>query len=146
MNDQKDCKPASEIFRHLRSHWFDHKTHRLIPNTHGGISFLLRPSAQGKYDFWIYMCPNDIVFSARQAVKSLREAVARETVPFGTIELTDEPILDLLTRFIVDERMVLPSEASKQMLAITIINGWAKKKMEQAQQKAVGAKKEYEEN
>lgn len=134
----------SEIFRHIRPHWYDYRTHRLVPQSKGGISFLLRPSAERTYDFWAYICPEDTEFSAKQAVKTLRDNAAKGTVPFGSVILTEEPIVDILTRFIINEEMALPSEASKQLLSITIINSYANKKLQQAEEKAKGSRKQYE--
>jgi len=133
----------SEIFRHVRPHWYDYKSHRLIPQVRGGISFLLRPSAERTYDFWIYICPEDIEFSSKQAVKSLRDSAARGTVPFGHVVLTDEPIVDVLTRFVINEEMALPSDASKQLLSITTINDYASKKLKQSEQRARESKNAY---
>lgn len=137
---------SSEIFRHLRPHWFDYKSHRLIPHSQGGVSFLLRPQSPGTYDFWIYICPENATFSSRQAVKTLRDSADRGIVPFGTIQISDEPITDTLTRFVINEQMALPSEASHQLLKITIINSYANKKLQEAEEKAKGAISAYEDS
>lgn len=59
-------------------------------------------------------------FSSRQAVKSLRDIVANDVAPFGFIRLEDEPIVQALIRFIVQERGVFPTETGKLMLDIVI--------------------------
>jgi len=143
---QQRSTTQSEIFRHIRPHWFDKRRHSLVPHSQGGISFLLKPVAEGVYDFWIYICPKDIEFSSRQAVKSLREIAARGVVPFGTVTPGDDPLVDSLTRFVINERMKLPSEASQQLLMITITNGYANKKLIEAKEKMKSYKSHYENN
>ena len=134
----------AEIFRHLRPHWYDKRTHQLVPQPFGGISFLLKPTAEKQYDFWVYICPDDTAFSARQAVKSLRERATTGVVPFGTLQLNEDPLVDQLTRYVINEQMVLPSEASKQLLSITIINAYAQRKKEAAEASAKASAKVYE--
>lgn len=141
-----EIKTKSEIFRHIRPHWYDRKSHQLVPYSRGGISFLLHPKEQGVYDFWVYICPEDIEFSSRQAVKTLRERASSGIVPFGTVHLTDEPLVDVITRYVISEQMNLPSEASKQLLSIVIINAYAKKKLQEQQEKATKARAQYEED
>jgi len=134
----------SEIFRHVRPQWYDRRAHRLAVHSRGGISFLLRPQSERTYDFWVYICPEEVEFSAKQAVKALRDTVGRGTVPFGTVVLNEEPIIDVLTRYVVNENMALPSSASKQLLSITIINGYANKKLLEAKELAGTSRKAYE--
>lgn len=134
----------SEIFRHIRPHWFDRRRHDLVPHSKGGISFLLKPIAEGVYNFWVYICPQDVEFSSRQAVKSLRETVEKGIVPFGTITPAGEPLVESLTRFVINERMKLPSEASKQLLMITITNGYVSKKLQEEKEKLKSSKSHYE--
>lgn len=116
----------TEIFRHLRSHWFNSKTCVVEPLRNGGISFLLHLRAAEAYDFWIYICPEDTQFSSRQAVKSLREIVSRGTIPWGTINLVDGLLLDQLTKFIINEQChVLASDVGHLALKIVIKNSYA---------------------
>ncbi len=147
MNDLQQRAPQqSEIFRHIRPHWFDKRRHSLVPHSQGGISFLLKPVSEGVYDFWVYICPHDIEFSSRQAVKSLREITERGVVPFGTITPGGEPLVESLTRFVINERMKLPSEAGQQLLMITIANGYANKKLVEEKEKTKSSKSHYEEH
>ena len=143
MNDPS--QPLSEIFRHIRPLWYDHKRHTLTPHERGGVSFLLKPLREGVYNFWICICPEDVEFSSRQAVKTLRDTAERGVVPFGTITPSGEPLVDVLTRYVINERMELPSEASKQLLTITILNGYANKKLNEAQQRRQSSRVKYEE-
>jgi len=114
-------KPTNIIFRHVRPQWFDRETVRLVPKKNGGISFAAVCADEDHgYDFWIYQCPLDVPFSSRQAVKSLRDIVANDVAPFGFIRLEDEPIVQALIRFIVQERGVFPTETGKLMLDIVI--------------------------
>lgn len=133
----------SEIFRHLRSHWYDRKSHTIKPLTHGGVSFLLQPTAEKTYDFWIYICPEDASFSARQAVKTLREIAERKTVPWGTVVMNEEPIIEQLTKSIIYEQHVLPSEVGHQVLKIVMVNSYAAWKQLNAQNKYSESSKHY---
>ena len=86
---------------------------------------MLIPIAEKTYDFWVYVCPRDITFSSKQAVKSLWEAYERGTVPWGTINMSTEPLLDQLIRFMINEQTSLPSEVGQQVLEIVITNSTA---------------------
>jgi hypothetical protein len=132
-----------EIFRHLRPHWYNRTSHTIEPLTHGGVSFLLKPTAERTYDFWIYICPEDASFSARQAVKSLRDVQARGVVPWGTLTLADDPIIEQLSKFIITEQHVLPSEVGHQVLKIVMVNGYADWKFSDARNKYVETRKHY---
>jgi|SRR5579859_537495 len=133
----------AEIFRHLRPSWYDRKSHTVKPLTNGGISFLLKPTAERTYNFWIYICPEDASFSAKQAVKTLREIAARQTVPWGTLTTSDEPIIEQLTKFIIYEQHVLPSEVGHQVLKIVMVNSYATHKLLNAQGKSAESRKHY---
>lgn len=134
----------TEIFRHLRSTWFDRRNSTLIPNPMGGVSFLLHPRAEKTYDFWVYICPETATFSAKQSVKTLRERHAAGIVPFGTISLTDEPLIEQLIRFVLNEEMALPSELGKQILEILICNISARSTFEKVKLAASSAVELYE--
>lgn len=86
----------TEFFRHLRPHWFNRERMQIEPLTNGGISFLLFPVAEKTYDYWVYICPEDAMFSAKAAVKKLRQVKKTGTAPWGTIILTNKPIIDIL--------------------------------------------------
>ena len=133
----------SEIFRHLRPKWYDRKTHQIIPQKFGGISFMLRPVAEKTYEFWIYMCPQSAMFSTKQAVKTLRDRCADGVVPFGHIVLDETPLMDQLTRFLIKEQMTLPSESAQYALEIVITNAYAEKKLLQHQQLSSNSTKVY---
>lgn len=133
-----------EIFRHLRSHWYDTKSGTLVPGNMGGVSFLLKPTAERTYVFWVYICPNSAIFSAKQATKTLRERATNEVVPFGEIKITDEPLLEQLIRFVLNEKMSLPSELGKQILDILIVNISARSKFEKAKLEASNSVFTYE--
>ena len=134
----------TEIFRHLRPHWYDRRKHQLVPQPMGGFSFILVPRAEQTYDFWIYICPEDAPFSSKQAVMTLRERVSNGIVPFGTIELNDAPLIQQLTKYLITEMMALPSEASKQALTINLINSFAERKLRLREQ-ASNATRHYSE-
>lgn len=134
----------TEIFRHLRSNWFDRRTSTLIPNPMGGVSFLLRPKAEKTYDFWVYICPDTASFSAKQSVKTLRERAASGVVPFGTISLTEEPLIEQLIRFVLSESGALPSELGKQVLEILICNISARTTFEKVKLAASSSVQHYE--
>lgn len=133
----------TEIFRHLRPKWYDRKTHSIIPQKFGGISFLLKPVSEKTYDFWIYMCPQSAMFSTKQAVKTLRDKASEGIVPFGQIKLDDSPLMDQLAKFLIQEQMALPSDAAKYALEIIITNSYAEKKHAQKEQNSANAAKEY---
>jgi len=134
----------TEIFRHLRPHWYDRRKHQLVPQPMGGLSFMLVPSAAQTYDFWIYICPEDAPFSSKQAVKTLRECIPKRIVPFGTLTLDETPLIQQLTKYLISEMMALPSEASKQALTINLINAFAERKMRLREQ-ASNATRHYSE-
>lgn len=118
-----------EIFRHLRSKWYDRRKDDIVPAKFGGISFLLKPVADKTYDFWVYFCPKTAVFSAKQAVKTLRERSQEGIVPFGRIILDDSPLIDQLIKYLVKEQMSLPSETAHMALEIALVNAYAERTM-----------------
>lgn len=126
----------SNIFRHLRPRYFNSLKHSLDPHFNGGISFLLRPVGEGEYSFWVYICPPTAGFSSKQAVRSLVETADRGTVPWGTLHITEEPLLDQLIRFMIREDTKLPSETGKQVLKIVITNAMASHQQLKAQTEA----------
>lgn len=65
------------------------------PAKNGGLSFLAMHNDQGQIDFWVYICPLTAGFSAKAAVKKLRE-IKDVAAPWGTFTLTDQPLLDQL--------------------------------------------------
>lgn len=86
----------TEIFRHYRPLHFDKARTELKPLKNGGVSFMLRPTDQRTYEFWVHICPLDAEFSAKAAVKRLREAADSVVVPWATITLDDRPIVQQL--------------------------------------------------
>ena len=114
---------APEVFRHYRNRYFNRSAHALEPMRNGGISFLLRPIETGVYNFWVYICPQDTGFSAKQAVRSLRLVANRGTKPWGQLKLRDdESLLDQLVSHLIKEEQALPSELGKQALEIFLWN------------------------
>ena len=93
---------------------------------------MLIPVAEKTYDFWIYVCPLEITFSSKQAVKSLWDAYERGTVPWGTIVMSAEPLLEQLIRFMINEQTNLPSEVGQQVLEIVITNSTAEHAVQKA--------------
>lgn len=133
-----------EIYRHLRPRWFHSLKHELQPLACGGISFALRATEQQRvYDFWIYICPPDIPFSAKQSVKQLRKNVELGIKPWATITLTEEPIIEQLVRSLIKEEQELPSEVAKQTLNIIVNNYQVERRKALAEIKRSGAAAAY---
>ena len=87
-------KNSKEIFRHFRQVELSPRG-EMKPAKNGGLSFLAMHNDQGQIDFWIYICPLTAGFSAKAAVKKLRE-IKDVAAPWGTFTLTDQPLLDQL--------------------------------------------------
>lgn len=87
-------KNSKEIFRHFRQVELSPRG-EMKPAKNGGLSFLAMHNDQGQIDFWIYICPLTAGFSAKAAVKKLRE-IKDVASPWGTFTLTDRPLLDQL--------------------------------------------------
>lgn len=137
----------TEIFRHLRPKFFDPRKFELVPYANGGISFLLKPTGDKQYDFWIYICPSNTSFSVKQAVKRLRDSATSGTVAWGQISLTGESIIDLLIKNVMEENQALPSEVAKQVLDVVIINSHSEYQITELKEKIgnAPARQEYEE-
>ena len=144
----RKMKNESEVFRHLRPNWFDRNAFELKPRSKGGISFLLVPTEQTKvYNFWLYMCPMDAVFSAKQAVKTLRDVYRNNVVPWGTITLSHKPILDeLVSTLILNKQYVPKSPAIEMIENIVMQNAINSLVIEGKMQSATNAKEQYAEN
>jgi len=121
----------AEIFRHLRPQFFDRRLGQLVPASSGGVSFLLRPTDTKRYDYWIYICPKDVTFSAKQSVKSLRSIFDRGVVPWGTIELDGSPIINQLVDSISASAHGIPSEVNTFILSIVSFNQYSAKKRDE---------------
>jgi hypothetical protein len=81
------------------------------------------PSEQmGVYNFWIYVCPDDATFSSRKAVATLRDVASRGVKPWGTITLSEEPLLETAVASIIREDTDLPTKVSHQAFKIMIEN------------------------
>lgn len=106
----------AEIFRHYRPKQFDDTRLTIMPQKNGGVTFMLRPTGEKTYDFWIYICPLDAEFSSRAAVNRLREVADKGVSPWGNITLDGSP----LTEQLVDaaRKSVFPSEVGKLLLRI----------------------------
>lgn len=94
---------------------------------------MLKPSAQGSYDFWIYICPLDAEFSAKQAVYSLRLAENYGCVPWGNITLDGSPLIDLLVDATV--KTSLPTETSSMVKWIKEKNKYMNAKLDQLKER-----------
>lgn len=113
----------AEIFRHHRPQWFNSSRGILTPLPHGGISFLFLPSeVVSIYHYWVSICPEKVEFSARSAVAKLRLAVSSQTAPWGTITLSDEPILETALRALASDKHELPTTVISYAQKITAVN------------------------
>lgn len=134
----------SSFFRHLRPHHLRKNPLSLVPFTNGGISFYLRPVAEG-YNYWIYICPNDCTFSAKQAAKTLRDSADRGVTPWGHIKLSPEPMVDQLTNDLLrDETGMASAELLEYVKYILHVNGWAAMRRAELQDSMKNAKQYYE--
>ena len=113
----------SEIFRHVRPHWVNKARKTIDPLPHGGISFLFLTSGEDKsYDYWIYICPDDAIFSARVAAAKLRQVAASGVKPWGNISLSSSSILDEAIKSVLAEEDELPTEVALQLFEIMLTN------------------------
>lgn len=133
-----------EIFRHFRPHFFNQTRMALEPFKCGGLSFLIVPVEQDVYNFWVYICPEDVGFSARQAVSSLKKIHNQETAPFGTIMLNNISIIEAISQNLINGPHLLPTEAGKQMLNIMLTNNEAELKKLKLLQRITRGTKVYE--
>lgn len=89
----------------------------------GGISFLFLPTQQfGTYNYWIYACPADTIFSSRQAVSSLRATFINGTIPWGSIVLLGRSMAEAGMISLIREEDELPSAISTWAFRIMIEN------------------------
>ena len=112
----------SEIFRHLRPMRFNKDRMTVTPQRNGGISYLVKPTnvVRGEYEFWLYICPLDSEFSAKAAVKRLREVSEAGVAPWGRFRLDTWPLMDYLIWHTA--RTDLPTEAGKLVNHIWLQN------------------------
>jgi hypothetical protein len=136
----------TEIFRHLRPQFFDRKSAQLMSGTEGGVSFMLKPSADKLYNYWIYICPKDVQFSAKQSVKSLRDTSVKGIVPWGTIELDGTPVLDQLIASVLASKHHLPTEVNAYIRTILMFNNLSEAKLTEFKVAAGLTKYTYETN
>lgn len=127
----------SEIFRHLRPVWYDSIRAEILPMKNGGISFYLQPvnDSHGAYYYWIYICPMEIPFSSKSAVKALRDRSERKVAPWGKIQINDDPLILQLLKSLMAESD-LPSHASKMAFDIVMTIWAAESKKEAANNKS----------
>jgi hypothetical protein len=115
--DMPDEVQSKGFFRHIRPLVYDAVSHTMTRHPKGGVSFYIAPIADRSYDYWIYVCPLDTRFSARQAVHSLRQN-AKETAPWGNIALGDgESIINKLIND-METASELPSDIPNMVKAI----------------------------
>lgn len=138
----------TQIFRHLRPTWYDSESHEIKVLPNGGISFLLSPTAEKQYDYWIYICPKDAQFSTKQAVKSLRLVVERNVVPWGHITLSNLSLQDELLRSVTVSGGdgLFTSDLISQVDDILQTNAFAEYTKSKMQWLNSNKKKEYENN
>ena len=90
---------------------------------------MLKPTAEKQYDYWIYICPKDVQFSSKQSVKSLRDTSAKGTVPWGTIELDNTPMLDQLIASVLASTHHLPTEVNAYIRTILLFNNYSEARL-----------------
>lgn len=140
----QNLKLNNEIFRHLRPLWYDKNKHELVPQSNGGISFLLVPTELGTYNYWIYFCPLNVSFSTKQAVKVLRNIYNKGVVNIGAIIINqNEPLIHQLIKDVMSENFVLPSDMAKLVLSIIIINSAQENKKQKIQQSISNTRNQY---
>jgi hypothetical protein len=83
----------------------------VTPQRNGGVSYLAKPVGPGEYEFWLYICPLNAEFSAKAAVRKLREVVASGVAPWGCFKLERRPLMDYLV--LNTSKTKLPTEAGK---------------------------------
>lgn len=129
---------SKEIFRHFRQIELSERG-EMKPARNGGLSFLAMHNDNGQIDFWIYICPLSAGFSARAAVKKLRE-IRTVASPWGTFKLTDRPLLEQLLHHatITD----IPTDIGRMINLIQSANEIQQKK--QALQLSMNSKQIYE--
>lgn len=135
----------SEIFRHVRPQWSNKNRLTLENLPTGGISFLFLPAENFKeYNYWIYVCPANVIFSTSEAVKRLREAARNGTKPWGTITLDESPILSEALKSVLAENNELPTKVATYLFSIMITNFGAQHLLDMYTQKAANARVHYE--
>jgi hypothetical protein len=113
----------NEIFRHLRPQHCNTDRKTLDTGRLGGISFLFLPSDEGtEYNYWIYVCPSNTIFSTKTAIRHLREAVSRRIKPWGSVKPQEQSILHAGIKSILSEETDLPSEAAQHAFKIMMNN------------------------
>ena len=121
--NQLVIRMRNEIFRHLRPQHCNLDRKTLDTGHLGGISFLFLPCGEGaEYNYWIYVCPSNTVFSTKTAIRRLREAVARSIKPWGSVKPQEQSILHAGLKSILSEETDLPSEAAQHAFKIMINN------------------------
>lgn len=131
------------FYRHYRPHWYNRDKHELIPHVNGGVTFFIKAIDPDTYQYWIYICPPDIPFSSKQAVRTLKKVVDSGTKPWDTIKSDgSSPIIDLLVKSIVTESNDFPSQVSKDVLQYFIQNLTANNKKSKAENSS--SKHQYE--
>lgn len=131
------------FYRHYRPHWYSRDKHELVPLSNGGVTFLINTVDSNTYEYWIYICPADIPFSGKQAVRTLKKVVESGTSPWDTIQSDgSNPIIDLLVKSVINETNGFPSDVAKEVLQYFIINETALRKKLKAESSS--AKHQYE--
>lgn len=124
MPESSKSPNKGEIFRHLRPMWFNRGRGVIAPRPSGGLSFLFLPNPDvvSQYHYWIYICPDDAAFSAKVAVSKLREVASRGVMPWGTITLDENPLLDVALKDVLAEKGELPTKVAHHAFKMIINN------------------------
>lgn len=123
----------NEIFRHLRPQHCNLDRKTLDTGPLGGISFLfLLASDATQYNYWIYICPSNAVFSTKTAIRQLRRAAAGGIKPWGTVKPQEQSILHAGLKSIMSEETDLPSEAAQYAFKMLMNNFRAAAQLDEA--------------
>lgn len=128
----------NEIFRHFRPLQFS-KRGEVVPKKNGGISFRCLQHEDSSIDFWVYICPTTAGFSAKEAVRRLREN-ADKASPWGHFAPTEEPLIYQLVSELTRSEL---TSAHLKLMLLNIIETNIAVETRQAQLSLLNTKKEY---
>lgn len=77
------------FFRHIRPVNYDSRNHTLSRDQFGGVSCIFQSVGINTFDYWVYLCPLDVRFSARSAVNTLFNST-KNAEPWGRIRVEDD--------------------------------------------------------
>lgn len=128
----------NEIFRHFRPLQFGRRG-EVGPQRNGGISFRCLQHDDSSIDFWVYICPLTAGFSAKEAVRRLREN-AEKASPWGHFVPTDEPLIFQLVQELTRSEL---TSAHLKLLLLHIIETNMAVETKVAQLATLNTKNEY---